>query len=398
MNIHEYQAKAVLKEFGLPISRGVAIFDPSEAEAAAKELGGPVWVVKSQIHAGGRGKGTFKDAPQGAKGGVRVTKSIDEVKQYASEMLGQTLVTIQTGPAGKQVNRLYIEEGAQIAEEFYLSMLVDRATGGVAFVVSTEGGMDIEAVAHDTPEKIHTIPVDPATGVMPHHGRAVAKALGLTGAQAKEAAALTEKLYTAFVSKDMSMLEINPLVLTADGHLKCLDAKISFDSNALYKHADIVALRDETEEDAKEIEASKYDLAYIALDGTIGCMVNGAGLAMATLDIIKLYGESPANFLDVGGGASEEKVTAAFKIITADPQVKGILVNIFGGIMKCDVIARGVIAAVKAVGLQVPLVVRLEGTNVEEGKDIIRGSGLNVIPADDLDDAAQKIVAAVKGA
>jgi succinyl-CoA synthetase beta subunit len=376
----------------------VAIFDPSEAEAAAKELGGPVWVVKSQIHAGGRGKGTFKDAPQGAKGGVRVTKSIDEVKQYAGEMLGQTLVTIQTGPAGKQVNRLYIEEGAQIAEEFYLSMLVDRATGGVAFVVSTEGGMDIEAVAHDTPEKIHTIPVDPATGVMPHHGRAVAKALGLTGAQAKEAASLTEKLYTAFVSKDMSMLEINPLVLTADGHLKCLDAKISFDSNALYKHTDIVALRDETEEDAKEIEASKYDLAYIALDGTIGCMVNGAGLAMATLDIIKLYGESPANFLDVGGGASEEKVTAAFKIITADPQVKGILVNIFGGIMKCDVIARGVIAAVKAVGLQVPLVVRLEGTNVEEGKDIIRGSGLNVIPADDLDDAAQKIVAAVKGA
>ena len=398
MNIHEYQAKAVLKEFGLPISRGVAIFDPSEAEAAAKELGGPVWVVKSQIHAGGRGKGTFMGAPDGAKGGVRVTKSIEEVKQYASEMLGQTLVTIQTGPAGKQVNRLYIEEGAQIAEEFYLSMLVDRATGGVAFVVSTEGGMDIEAVAHDTPEKIHTIPVDPATGVMPHHGRAVAKALGLTGTQAKEAASLTEKLYTAFVSKDMSMLEINPLVLTGDGHLKCLDAKISFDSNALYKHADIVALRDETEEDAKEIEASKYDLAYIALDGTIGCMVNGAGLAMATLDIIKLYGESPANFLDVGGGASEEKVTAAFKIITADPQVKGILVNIFGGIMKCDVIARGVIAAVKAVGLQVPLVVRLEGTNVEEGKDIIRGSGLNVIPADDLDDAAQKIVAAVKGA
>ena len=398
MNIHEYQAKAVLKEFGLPVSRGVPIFNPSEAEAAAKELGGPVWVVKSQIHAGGRGKGTFKGAPEGAKGGVRVTKSIDEVKQYAGEMLGQTLVTIQTGPAGKQVNRLYIEEGAQIAEEFYLSMLVDRVTGGVAFVVSTEGGMDIEAVAHDTPEKIHTIAVDPATGVMPHHGRAVAKALGLSGAQAKEAASLAEKLYAAFVSKDMSMLEINPLVLTADGHLKCLDAKISFDSNALYRHPDIVALRDETEEDAKEIEASKYDLAYIALDGTIGCMVNGAGLAMATLDIIKLYGEEPANFLDVGGGASEEKVTAAFKIITADPQVKGILVNIFGGIMKCDVIANGVIAAVKAVGLQVPLVVRLEGTNVEEGKAIIRNSGLNVIPADDLDDAAQKIVAAVKGA
>ncbi|MCJ2024953.1 ADP-forming succinate--CoA ligase subunit beta [Methylobacterium sp. J-067] len=398
MNIHEYQAKAVLREFGLPVSRGVAIFNPSEAEAAAKELGGPVWVVKSQIHAGGRGKGTFVGAPQGAKGGVRVTKSIDEVKQYAGEMLGQTLVTIQTGPAGKQVNRLYIEEGAQIAAEFYLSMLVDRETGGVAFVVSTEGGMDIEAVAHDTPEKIHTIPVDPATGVMPHHGRAVAKALGLTGAQAKEAADVTDKLYKAFVSKDMSLLEINPLVLTGDGHLKCLDAKMAFDSNALYRHPDIVALRDETEEDAKEIEASKYDLAYIALDGTIGCMVNGAGLAMATLDIIKLYGESPANFLDVGGGASEEKVTAAFKIITADPNVKGILVNIFGGIMKCDVIANGVIAAVKAVGLQVPLVVRLEGTNVEQGKEIIRASGLNVIPADDLDDAAQKIVAAVKGA
>ncbi|NEU10549.1 ADP-forming succinate--CoA ligase subunit beta [Methylobacterium sp. BTF04] len=396
MNIHEYQAKAVLKEFGLPVSRGVPIFKAEEAEAAAKELGGPVWVVKSQIHAGGRGKGSFKGAPAGAKGGVRVTKSLDEVKQFAGEMLGQTLVTIQTGEAGKQVNRLYIEEGAQIEAEFYLSMLVDRETGKVAFVVSTEGGMDIETVAHDTPEKIVTFSVDPATGVMPHHGRLVAKTLGLTGPQAKEAGDLTTKLYTAFTAKDMSMLEINPLVLTGDGHLKCLDAKISFDSNALYRHPDIVALRDETEEDAKEIEASKYDLAYIALDGTIGCMVNGAGLAMATLDIIKLYGEEPANFLDVGGGASEEKVTAAFKIITADPQVKGILVNIFGGIMKCDVIANGVIAAVKAVGLEVPLVVRLEGTNVEKGKEIIRNSGLNVISADDLDDAAQKIVAAVK--
>ena len=299
MNIHEYQAKAVLKEFGLPVSRGVPIFKPEEAEAAAKELGGPVWVVKSQIHAGGRGKGTFKGAPAGAKGGVRVTKSIDEVKQFAGEMLGETLVTIQTGEAGKQVNRLYIEEGAQIAAEFYLSMLVDRETGQVAFVVSTEGGMDIETVAHDTPEKIITFSVDPATGIMPHHGRAVAKALGLTGAQAKEAGDLTTKLYQAFTAKDMSMLEINPLVLTGDGHLKCLDAKISFDSNALYRHPDILALRDETEEDAKEIEASKYDLAYIALDGTIGCMVNGAGLAMATLDIIKLYGEEPANFLDV---------------------------------------------------------------------------------------------------
>ncbi|MER2265617.1 ADP-forming succinate--CoA ligase subunit beta [Methylobacterium oxalidis] len=398
MNIHEYQAKAVLREFGVPVSRGVAIFEASEAEAAARELGGPVWVVKSQIHAGGRGKGSFQGAAPGAKGGVRVSKSAEEVVANAREMLGATLVTVQTGPAGKQVNRLYIEEGAQIAAEFYLSMLVDRATGGVAFVVSTEGGMDIEAVAHDSPEKIHTIPVDPATGIQPHHGRAVAKALALTGAQAKQAEALTQKLYRAFVEKDMSLLEINPLVLTASGELKCLDAKIAFDGNALYRHPDILGLRDESEEDAKEIEASKYDLAYIALDGTIGCMVNGAGLAMATLDIIKLYGEEPANFLDVGGGASEEKVTAAFQIITADPNVKGILVNIFGGIMKCDVIARGVIAAVKTVGLSVPLVVRLEGTNVEEGKAIIRGSGLNVIPADDLDDAAQKIVAAVKGA
>jgi succinyl-CoA synthetase beta subunit len=398
MNIHEYQAKAVLREFGLPVSRGVAIFEASEAEAAARDLGGPVWVVKSQIHAGGRGKGQFLNAAPGAKGGVRVVKSVAEVAQNAAEMLGQTLVTVQTGAAGKQVNRLYIEEGAQIAAEFYLSMLVDRETGGIAIVVSTEGGMDIEAVAHDTPEKIHTIPVDPATGIMPHHGRAVARALGLSGAQAREAGDLTARLYQAFTAKDMSMLEINPLVLTGAGHLQCLDAKIAFDSNALYRHPDVLALRDETEEDAKEIEASKYDLAYIALEGTIGCMVNGAGLAMATLDIIKLYGESPANFLDVGGGASEEKVTAAFKIITADPNVRGILVNIFGGIMKCDVIARGVIAAVKTVGLTVPLVVRLEGTNVEEGKAIIRGSGLNVIPADDLDDAAQKIVSAVKGA
>ena len=340
MNIHEYQAKAVLKEFGLPVSKGIAIFKPDEAEAAAKELGGPVWVVKSQIHAGGRGKGTFKGAPAGAKGGVRVTKSIDEVKLFAGEMLGQTLVTIQTGEAGKQVNRLYIEEGAQIAAEFYLSMLVDRETGQVAFVVSTEGGMDIETVAHDTPEKIVTFSVDPATGIMPHHGRAVAKALGLTGAQAKEAGDLTNKLYTAFTAKDMSMLEINPLVAhrRRPSQVPRRQDLVRF-GNALYRHPDIVALRDETEEDAKEIEASKYDLAYVALDGTIGCMVNGAGLAMATLDIIKLYGEAPANFLDVGGGATEEKVTAAFKIITADPQVKGILVNIFGGIMKCDVIA-----------------------------------------------------------
>ena len=398
MNIHEYQAKAVLKEFGVPVSEGRAIMQASEAEAAAKALGGPIWVVKSQIHAGGRGKGKFKEVAAGDKGGVRVAKSIDEVKAYSAQMLGNTLVTIQTGPNGKQVNRLYIEDGSDIAKEFYLSMLVDRATARVAFVVSTEGGMNIEEVAHATPEKIITFSVDPATRIMPHHGRAVAKALKLSGDLAKEAGIIVEQLYTAFVAKDMAMLEINPLIITADQHLHCLDAKITFDSNALYRHPDIVALRDETEEDAKEIEASKYDLSYIALDGTIGCMVNGAGLAMATMDIIKLYGEFPANFLDVGGGATKEKVTAAFKIITADPNVQGILVNIFGGIMKCDVIAEGVIAAVKEVGLKVPLVVRLEGTNVQLGKDIISKSGLNVIAADDLDDAAQKIVKAVREA
>ena len=397
MNIHEYQAKAVLKEFGVPVSRGVPVFKVEEAEAAAKELGGPLWVVKSQIHAGGRGKGKFKEAAAGEKGGVRLAKSIDEVKQFVKEMLGNTLVTIQTGPAGKQVNRLYIEDGSDIEKEFYLSALVDRVTSRVSFVVSTEGGMDIEEVAHSTPEKIHTFSVDPATGVMPHHGRTVAQALGLSGDLAKQAGVLVAKLYKAFVEKDMAMLEINPLIVSTQGELKCLDAKVSFDSNSLYRHPDIFALRDESEEDAKEIEASKYDLSYITLDGTIGCMVNGAGLAMATMDIIKLYGMEPANFLDVGGGATKEKVTAAFKIITADPAVKGILVNIFGGIMRCDVIAEGVIAAVKDVGLQVPLVVRLEGTNVDLGKKIISESGLNVISADDLDDAAQKIVKAVKG-
>jgi len=397
MNIHEYQAKALLKQFGVPVSRGVPIFKAEEAQAAAKELGGPLWVVKSQIHAGGRGKGKFKEASAGDKGGVRLAKSIDEVVAFSKQMLGATLVTIQTGPAGKQVNRLYIEEGSDIEKELYLSALVDRETSKVAFVVSTEGGMDIEDVAHKTPEKIITFSVDPATGVMAHHGRTAAQALGLKGDLAKQCEQLIGQLYTAFTATDMAMLEINPLIITKQGQLRCLDAKVSFDSNALYRHPDVVALRDTSEEDAKEIEASKYDLAYIALDGTIGCMVNGAGLAMATLDIIKLYGETPANFLDVGGGASEEKVTAAFKIITADPNVKGILVNIFGGIMKCDVIARGVIAAVKAVGLKVPLVVRLEGTNVEEGKKIISESGLNVLPADDLDDAAQKIVNAVKG-
>ncbi|ABQ32680.1 ADP-forming succinate--CoA ligase subunit beta [Bradyrhizobium sp. BTAi1] len=397
MNIHEYQAKALLHEFGVPISKGVPVLRPEDSDAAAKALGGPVWVVKSQIHAGGRGKGKFKEASAGDKGGVRLAKSIDEVNAFAKQMLGATLVTVQTGPDGKQVNRLYIEDGSDIDKEFYLSLLVDRETSKVAFVVSTEGGVNIEDVAHSTPEKIITFSVDPATGVMPHHGRAVAKALKLSGDLAKQAEKLTIQLYTAFVAKDMAMLEINPLVVTKQGQLRVLDAKVSFDSNALFKHPEVVALRDETEEDAKEIEASKYDLNYVALDGTIGCMVNGAGLAMATMDIIKLYGMEPANFLDVGGGASKEKVAAAFKIITADPNVKGILVNIFGGIMKCDVIAEGVVAAVKEVGLKVPLVVRLEGTNVDLGKKIISESGLNVLPADNLDDAAQKIVKAVKG-
>ncbi len=397
MNIHEYQGKAILKAYGANVSAGYPAMTVAEAVEAAKKLPGPLFVVKSQIHAGGRGKGKFKELPADAKGGVRLAKSVAEVEAHAKEMLGNTLVTIQTGEAGKQVNRLYIEDGSDIEKEFYISMLVDRVTGRTAFVVSTEGGMDIEKVAHDTPEKIITFSIDPATGVMPHHGRAVAKALGLTGDLAKQAEVLTGQLYRAFVEKDMAMLEINPLIITKDGKLKCLDAKIGFDSNALYRHPDVVELRDLTEEDPKEIEASKYDLSYVALDGTIGCMVNGAGLAMATMDIIKLYGSEPANFLDVGGGASKEKVTAAFKIITADPNVKGILVNIFGGIMKCDVIAEGVIAAVKDVGLKVPLVVRLEGTNVDLGKKIIRESGLNVIPADDLDDAAQKIVKAVKG-
>ncbi len=396
MNIHEYQAKAALAAFGAPVSAGKPAFTPDEAVAAARELPGPLYVVKSQIHAGGRGKGRFKEASAGDKGGVRLARSIEEVREFAAQMLGATLVTAQTGPAGKQVNRLYIEDGSTIDKEFYLSVLVDRAASRVAFVLSTEGGVNIEDVAHKTPEKIHSFSIDPATGAMPHHGRAAARALGLSGDPAKQAGALIAKLYTAFVAKDMTMLEINPLIVTTTGQIKVLDAKVSFDDNALYRHPEIVALRDESEEDAKEIEASKYDLNYVALDGTIGCMVNGAGLAMATMDIIKLYGESPANFLDVGGGASKDKVTAAFKIITADPNVKGILINIFGGIMRCDVIAEGVIAAVKEMGLKVPLVVRLEGTNVDLGKKILRESGLNVIAADDLDDAAQKIVNAVR--
>src|SRR3954465_1277477 len=397
MNIHEYQAKALLNEFGVAISKGVPVLKPEEAEAAATQLPGPIWVVKSQIHAGGRGKGKFKEASAGEKGGVRIAKSAAEVFEFAKQMLGATLVTIQTGPAGKQVNRLYIEDGSDIDKEFYLSILVDRETSRVSFVVSPEGGVNIEDVAHNSPEKIVTFSIDPATGIMGHHGRTVANALKLSGDLAKQAEKLTAQLYAAFVAKDMSMLEINPLVVTKQGQLRVLDAKVSFDDNALFRHPEVLALRDETEEDAKEIEASKYDLNYVTLDGNIGCMVNGAGLAMATMDIIKLYGMAPANFLDVGGSASKEKVAAAFKIITADPNVKGILINIFGGIMKCDIIAEGVVAAVKEVGLKVPLVVRLEGTNVDAGKKIISESGLNVVPADNLDDAAQKIVKAVKG-
>jgi succinyl-CoA synthetase beta subunit len=388
MNIHEHQAKTLLAEFGVPVPRGYPAFSVDEAVAAAEKLGGPVWVVKAQIHAGGRGKG----------GGVKLARSLDEVRAEATTMLGMTLVTHQTGPKGKLVRRLYIEEGAAIAKEYYLSLLVDRETSRVAVVASTEGGMDIEQVAHETPQLIHTFSIDPATGIWPHHALMLSKALGLTGDAAKDVRTLLPALYKAFTEKDMSLLEINPLIATTEGRLKVLDAKMGFDDNALFRHPEVVALRDLTEEDEKEIEASKHELSYITLDGEIGCMVNGAGLAMATMDIIKLYGSSPANFLDVGGGASKDKVVAAFKIITADPNVKGILVNIFGGIMRCDIIAEGVVEAVKEVGLKVPLVVRLEGTNVELGKQIIRDSGLNVIAANDLADGAQKIVAAVRAA
>jgi succinyl-CoA synthetase beta subunit len=397
MNIHEYQAKALLKEFGAPVAKGVPVMSAAEVEKAIAQLPGPLYVVKSQIHAGGRGKGKFKELAADAKGGVRLAKSPDEAKAHVGEMLGNTLVTKQTGPAGKQVNRLYIEDGADISRELYLSILVDRSTGRVSFVASTEGGMDIEAVAEETPEKIHTIGIDPEKGVTAGDIAKLNTAFQLSGDAAKDGEKLFPILYKAFTDKDMSLLEVNPLIVLKDGHLRVLDAKVSFDNNALFRHPELMELRDITEEDEKEIEASKHDLAYVALDGDIGCMVNGAGLAMATMDIIKLYGAEPANFLDVGGGASREKVTAAFKIITADPNVKGILVNIFGGIMRCDVIAEGVIAAVKEVGLKVPLVVRLEGTNVELGKKIINESGLNVISADDLDDAAKKIVKAVKG-
>ena len=398
MNIHEYQAKELLAKFGVPVPAGHAAMTPDEAVAAARQLPGPLWVVKAQIHAGGRGKGKFTELGPDAKGGVRLARSIDEVRAHAEEMLGKTLVTIQTGEHGKQVQRLYVTDGVDIAKEYYLALLVDRATGRVAMVVSTEGGMDIETVAHDTPEKIHTVTIDAATGFMPHHGRAVASALGLTGDLARQAAAVASKLYGAFLATDAEQIEINPLAVSQDGQLLVLDAKVAFDGNAMFRHKDLAELRDLSEEDPAEIEASKYDLAYIKLDGDIGCMVNGAGLAMATMDIIKLNGAFPANFLDVGGGASKEKVTAAFKIILSDPAVKGILVNIFGGIMKCDIIADGIVAAAKEVNLSVPLVVRLEGTNVQQGKDILAHSGLPIVAANDLGDAARKIVAEVKKA
>ena len=397
MNIHEYQAKGLLRQYGIPVSDGRVVTRAEDAKTAAGEIDGPVWVVKSQIHAGGRGKGKFIEAAAGEKGGVRITRSVGEAATEAAKMLGRTLVTIQTGPAGKQVNRVYIEDGSDIARELYLALLIDRKSSRISFVCSTEGGMNIEDVAHDTPEKILTFDIDPATGIQPFHGRRVAFALGLEGKQVKQCVDLLNRLFRLFTEKDAEMIEINPLVVTTDGDVKCLDAKMGFDNNALYRQPDVMALRDETEEDPKELAASKFDLNYIALDGEIGCMVNGAGLAMATMDIIKLYGAEPANFLDVGGGATKEKVTEAFKIITSDPNVKGILVNIFGGIMRCDIIAEGIIAAVKEVGLKVPLVVRLEGTNVDLGKKIIRESGLDVIAADDLRDGAEKIVKAVRG-
>ncbi len=398
MNIHEYQAKELLAKFGVPVPQGFAALTVDEAVEAAGKLPGPLYVVKSQIHAGGRGKGKFKELAPDAKGGVRLAWNLDEVRAHATDMLGNTLVTIQTGDAGKQVNRLYVTDGANIAQEFYLALLVNRATGRVSMVASTEGGMDIETVAHDTPEKIHSIDIDPATGFQPHHGRAVAAALELKGDLAKQAASVASKLYDAFLGTDAEQIEINPLAVTEEGQLVVLDAKVAFDGNAMFRHKDLMELRDTTEEDAMELEASKYDLAYIKLDGDIGCMVNGAGLAMATMDIIKLNGMFPANFLDVGGGANKEKVTAAFKIILADPAVKGILVNIFGGIMKCDIIAEGIVAAAKEVNLSVPLVVRLEGTNVQAGKDILANSGLAIVPANDLGDAAKKIVAEVQKA
>ncbi|MFN8924069.1 MAG: ADP-forming succinate--CoA ligase subunit beta [Rhodospirillales bacterium] len=397
MNIHEYQAKGLLKQYGVAVPRGGVAYTPDEALTVAKDLGGPVWVVKSQIHAGGRGAGRFKDNPQG-KGGVRVVKSTADVEASAREMLGHVLVTKQTGPDGKEVKRLYVEEGCDIKRELYLSMLVDRSSGRITVVASTEGGMEIEEVAANHPEKIVKLAVDPLTGLRGYHAQKIAFGLGLAGKQVGEAVGLLKNLYKAFVETDAALLEVTPLVVTGEGKLIVLDAKMGFDDNALYRHKDIEELRDESEEDASEIEAARHSLNYVKLDGAIGCMVNGAGLAMATMDIIKLYGSEPANFLDVGGGATKERVTAAFKIILKDPNVEGILVNIFGGIMRCDVIAEGVVAAAREVSLHVPLVVRLEGTNVDLGKKILAESGLPIQSADHLADAAEKIVKAVKEA
>ncbi len=397
MNIHEYQGKLLLAKYGVAVPKGYVAYTADEAAKAAETLGGGICVVKSQIHAGGRGAGRFKGKPDG-KGGVRVSKSVAEVRANAEEMLGHILITKQTGPAGKEVKRLYIEEGCDIARELYLGMLLDRETSRLTVMASTEGGMEIEEVAHNTPEKIIKVSVDPATGIMPFHARKLAFALGLEGAQIKSASKFIMALYKAFNDLDCSMVEINPLVVTGAGDVIALDAKVNFDDNALYRHPDVAEMRDEDEEDPAELEAAKHELNYIKLDGAIGCMVNGAGLAMATMDIIKLYGSSPANFLDVGGGATKERVTTAFKIILADPNVEGILVNIFGGIMRCDVIADGVVAAAKEVNISVPLVVRLEGTNVEKGKQILAASGLAITSADNLSDAAEKIVKAVKEA
>ncbi len=395
MNIHEYQAKAILAKYGAPVSKGFVALSAKEAGEAAEKLGGSLFVVKSQIHAGGRGKGKFKEAPDAA-GGVRLSKTVEDVVKNAKEMLGNTLVTIQTGSEGKKVNRLYIEQGCDIEKEYYLSLLVDRATKCVSFVASTEGGMDIEDVAHKTPEKIFTIAVDPASGISGFHARKLGFKLGLNAEQLKQFTKLVFALYNAFIETDAAQIEINPLVLTKQGNLLVLDAKYGFDDNALFRHKDIEELRDETEEEPSEREASSYGLSYVKMDGNIGCMVNGAGLAMATMDIIKLKGGNPANFLDVGGGADKERVTRAFKIILADKNVKAVLVNIFGGIMRCDIIAEGVIAAAKEVGLTIPLVVRLEGTNVEKGKQLLSSSGLDIISADDLEDAATKAVATLK--
>jgi succinyl-CoA synthetase beta subunit len=387
MNIHEYQAKEVLRKFGVATLKGKLAHSPEEAVAAAKEIGGTVWVVKAQIHAGGRGKG----------GGVKVAKSLDEVSDYTKKMIGMTLVTHQTGPEGKVVQKVYIEQGCNIAKEYYVACLIDRATGRAAMMASSEGGMDIEEVAEHNPNAIIKVDIDPTVGLMPFQARELAFKIGMAPEIVNKATKFFAGLYNAFIATDCSIAEINPLVVTKEGDVLCLDAKMNFDSNSLFRHPNIVEMRDLNEEEPSEIEASKFDLAFIKLDGNIGCLVNGAGLAMATLDIIKLHGASPANFLDVGGGANKEKVTEAFKIILKDPNVKGILVNIFGGIMKCDIIADGVISASKELGLKVPLVVRLEGTNVELGKKMLRESGLNITPADNLTDAAKKIVAAVKG-